>query len=186
MATGTAVQPCRALPTAANTLLPAFPASLECCFALTPSKPLPCRAYVMLLHQTFADAPHAASGPIPRDVAPFFSPPHYEWFTVESVVGVQGMHSNHLRYPVVCRFQCARVSLVLVSDPACFRPHHTTSGSLSSPWQGTGTSGGWPCTSVESGHVHRCICTRRCLGNRITPRSSVWGVVVNAMREWDM
>lgn len=29
--------------------------------------------------QTFIDAPNAASGPIPDDVAPFFSGPYFEW-----------------------------------------------------------------------------------------------------------
>jgi hypothetical protein len=29
--------------------------------------------------KTFIDAPNAASGPIPDDVAPFFAGPYYEW-----------------------------------------------------------------------------------------------------------
>jgi hypothetical protein len=31
----------------------------------------------------FVDAPHSASGAIPRDVKPFFVGPYYEWFTAE-------------------------------------------------------------------------------------------------------
>eukprot|EP00955_Chlamydomonas_euryale_P058203 357000-Chlamydomonas_euryale.AAC.8 len=36
--------------------------------------------------QVFIDAPHPASGAIPRDVSPYFGGPYYEWFTVETMV----------------------------------------------------------------------------------------------------
>ncbi|GIL60114.1 hypothetical protein Vafri_14749 [Volvox africanus] len=38
-----------------------------------------------LVEFVFVDAPHPASGPIPRDVRPYFEGPYYEWFTAESV-----------------------------------------------------------------------------------------------------
>ncbi|GLC77094.1 hypothetical protein PLESTF_001883600, partial [Pleodorina starrii] len=38
-----------------------------------------------LVEFTFIDAPHPASGPIPRDVKPYFAGPYYEWFTAEAV-----------------------------------------------------------------------------------------------------
>ena len=38
-----------------------------------------------LVEVVFINAPHAASGPIPRDVLPYFEGPYYEWFTVESM-----------------------------------------------------------------------------------------------------
>lgn len=40
--------------------------------------------------QTFVDAPHGASGAIPRDVKPYFEGPYFEWFTAEAVVGARG------------------------------------------------------------------------------------------------
>ncbi len=35
--------------------------------------------------QVYLDAPHAATGPPPADVAPFFDPPHREWWRAEKV-----------------------------------------------------------------------------------------------------
>eukprot|EP00198_Chlamydomonas_reinhardtii_P009450 XP_001698787.1 predicted protein [Chlamydomonas reinhardtii] len=38
-----------------------------------------------LVELTFVDAPHGASGAIPRDVKPYFEGPYFEWFTAEAV-----------------------------------------------------------------------------------------------------
>ncbi|GFR45059.1 hypothetical protein Agub_g6432, partial [Astrephomene gubernaculifera] len=38
-----------------------------------------------LVEFTFVDAPHPASGHIPRDVGPYFQGPYFEWFTAEEV-----------------------------------------------------------------------------------------------------
>ncbi|KAG2501437.1 hypothetical protein HYH03_001220 [Edaphochlamys debaryana] len=38
-----------------------------------------------LVDLVFVDAPHPASGPIPRDVRPYWQGPYYEWFTAEAV-----------------------------------------------------------------------------------------------------
>ncbi|KAG2432218.1 hypothetical protein HXX76_009137 [Chlamydomonas incerta] len=38
-----------------------------------------------MLELTFVDAPHVASGAIPRDVKPYFEGPYFEWFTAEAV-----------------------------------------------------------------------------------------------------
>ncbi len=38
--------------------------------------------------QIYLDAPFAASGPIPRDVAPFFKPPYREWWNFTKVAAV--------------------------------------------------------------------------------------------------
>ncbi len=42
-----------------------------------------CDACCLAPPQVFIDAPNAASGTIPKDVAPFFTGPYYEWFTGE-------------------------------------------------------------------------------------------------------
>ncbi|KAG2447006.1 hypothetical protein HYH02_008160 [Chlamydomonas schloesseri] len=38
-----------------------------------------------LVELTHVDAPHPASGAIPRDVKPYFDGPYFEWFTAEAV-----------------------------------------------------------------------------------------------------
>lgn len=46
-----------------------------------------------LIEITFVDAPNPASGPIPDDVAPFFSPPYFEWWNAE-----RNTHTNTWEY----------------------------------------------------------------------------------------
>jgi hypothetical protein len=39
-----------------------------------------------LVEIVYVNAPHTASGPIPKDVAPFFEGPYYEWWNAIQVV----------------------------------------------------------------------------------------------------
>ena len=73
-----------------------------------------------LVEVVFINAPHAASGPIPRDVLPYFEGPYYEWFTVES------MGDKHSNGPII------RQVVALGGAPHTLHPwtHLRFSGSL--------------------------------------------------------
>jgi len=48
-----------------------------------------------LVDVVFIDAPHPASGAIPRDVAPHFNGPFFEWFTVERMCVLRSPMSSY-------------------------------------------------------------------------------------------
>lgn len=77
-----------------------------------------------IMAQVFIDAPHPASGLVPRDVAPFFSPPYYEWFTAESMVGCSAAACLQLTRPNLC----LELESALCTDTSAARAPEATTG----------------------------------------------------------
>ena len=69
-----------------------------------------------LVEITFIDAPNPASGPIPEDVAPHFSPPYYEWWNAQRTTTTTTTNGSTTTPTTTWTYQNASTSLSFLTD----------------------------------------------------------------------